>query len=57
MILLKQHIIRNRIKCVHCGECFGSRAKLYEHVAVVHPEFTKNGGKKSWNKGLTKETD
>lgn len=53
----KQNIIMGKWKCVHCGECFGSRAKLYEHVAAVHPEFTKNGGNKAWNKGLTKENN
>lgn len=56
-IIHEANIRAAKWKCVHCGECFGSRAKLYEHVANVHPEFTKNGGKTSWNKGLTKETD
>lgn len=56
-IIHEENIRTAKWKCVHCGECFGSRAKLYEHVANVHPEFTKNGGKTAWNKGLTKETD
>lgn len=43
-------------KCVHCSEVFRTRAMLYKHVRETHPDFTLIGGKKSWNRGLTKET-
>lgn len=53
----KKNIIIGKWKCVHCGECFGNKVKLYEHVAIAHPEFTKNDSNKAWNKGLTKENN
>lgn len=53
----KQNILMGRWRCVHCGECSVTKAKLYEHVSAVHPEFTKKGGNKVWNKGLTKENN
>lgn len=52
-----KNISEEKWKCVHCGICFPTKRKLYAHVRDIHPEYTWIGGKRSWNRGLTKENN
>ena len=41
-----------RWKCIRCGKIFNTRRELFSHGMSVH-----RNGRRSWNSGLTAETD
>lgn len=47
--LHSSNLLSRKWCCTHCGECFETRKRLYEHIHDKHPK-----GPGAWNKGLTK---